>query len=312
MNRGRRNESIFVDDADYRLFLEVVQEAVSLWNLEVSAYCLMTNHYHLLVRTPDGNISRCMRHINGVYTQRFNLKHGLDGTLFRGRYKSVLVEEDSHLLELLRYIHHNPVKANIVISPEDYPWSSHKGYLSRNRRWEWLTRKPLLAMFAADRRRGFAAYLQFMHQPDSDEVESFFSKQRLAPIFGSASFVDKIKNRFSNRCEDEEMPESRIFQASFGDILSAVCRVCDVTEEQIRVSRRGESNIARDLLLYVLRRHKHETLEQLGRRLDIVKYSSVSSSIQRMKKRLNNDAELQKAVSDIEIILQKPRADLTP
>ncbi|MBW2187841.1 MAG: transposase [Deltaproteobacteria bacterium] len=114
MNRGRRREDIFEDDGDFRLFLEVLKDTAKMWNLKVSAYCLMSNHYHLLVQTPDGNLSRCMRHLNGVYTQRYNRKHGLDGQLFRGRYKSVLVEEDHYLLELLRYIHRNPVAAGMV------------------------------------------------------------------------------------------------------------------------------------------------------------------------------------------------------
>jgi len=84
MNRGRRQEDIFQDEGDYLLFLEVLKDTAKMWNLKVSAYCLMTNHYHLLVQTPDGNLARCMRHLNGVYTQRYNRKHDLDGQLFRG------------------------------------------------------------------------------------------------------------------------------------------------------------------------------------------------------------------------------------
>ena len=102
-----------------------------MWKLKVSAYCLMSNHYHLLVQTPEGNLSRCMRHLNGVYTQRFNRKYDRDGQLFRGRYKAVLVEEDSYLLELLRYIHRNPLEAGMVQDLEGWPpWSSHRGYLA--------------------------------------------------------------------------------------------------------------------------------------------------------------------------------------
>jgi len=105
MNRGRRSESIFSDRYDYLKFIDLLIEISEMWNVNVAAYCLMTNHYHILLQTPDGNISRCMRHLNSVYTQRYNRRHGLDGQLFRERYKSILVCNDSHLLQLVRYIH---------------------------------------------------------------------------------------------------------------------------------------------------------------------------------------------------------------
>jgi putative transposase len=135
MNRGRRSESIFLDKKDYLLFLDLLKEIRELWNVNIVAYCLMTNHYHLLIQTPDANISRAMRHLNSVYTQRFNKRHGFDGTLFRGRFKSVLVCDDSHLLELARYIHKNPVKASMVNQMADYRWSSYKGYLNYSKTW---------------------------------------------------------------------------------------------------------------------------------------------------------------------------------
>ena len=102
MNRGRRREEIYTDKHDYMGFIELLQEATEMFNVCISAYCLMPNHYHLLIQTPDANLSRCMRHINGVYTQRFNRRHGHDGPLFRGRYKSILIDQDSYLLELIR------------------------------------------------------------------------------------------------------------------------------------------------------------------------------------------------------------------
>ncbi|MCL0074732.1 transposase [Thermodesulfovibrionales bacterium] len=121
MNRGRRREDIFLSPADYGVFIEVLRETVESWNLKVAAYCLMSNHYHLLVHTPDGNISRCMRHLNGIYTQRFNRCHKKEDQLFRGRYKAVLVDADSHLLEVLRYLHNNPLRAGISHELNDYP-----------------------------------------------------------------------------------------------------------------------------------------------------------------------------------------------
>jgi REP-associated tyrosine transposase len=102
MNRGRRAERIFSDDQDYAMLVELLREASAAWNILICAFCLMPNHYHLLVQTPDANIARSMRHINGVYTQRFNRRHGCDGQLFRRRYTSILVDADSYLFPLAR------------------------------------------------------------------------------------------------------------------------------------------------------------------------------------------------------------------
>jgi REP element-mobilizing transposase RayT len=119
LNRGRRRELIFWDNRDYEIFLQTVQEASESFHLKVTAYCLMPNHYHLLVQTPDGNLSRCFRHIDGIYTQRFNRRHDHDGSLFRGRYKALLIEAESYLLQLVRYIHRNPLKAGMTETLED-------------------------------------------------------------------------------------------------------------------------------------------------------------------------------------------------
>ena len=141
MNRGRRREDIFSTKEDYIAFIEVLKEAVSLWNINVVAYCLMPNHYHLLIHTPEGNLSRCMRHINGVYTQRYNRINRHDGQLFRGRYKSILLDSDNYLTVLVRYIHRNPLRAGMVARLEDYVWTSHNGYLSKSSKWNWLNKE---------------------------------------------------------------------------------------------------------------------------------------------------------------------------
>ncbi len=170
MNRGRRSEKIYSNNSDRESFIKVLQESSELWNIRVAAYCLMSNHYHLLVQTPEGNLSRGMRHINGVYTQRFNRSHKKEGQLFRGRYKTVLVESDSHLLEVMRYIHRNPLGAGIVKSLGDYQWSSHQGYLSRARKYKWLEKEILLTMLASAKGKQRAAYMDFVSKGESEEI----------------------------------------------------------------------------------------------------------------------------------------------
>src|SRR2546428_2097688 len=120
MNRGTARQATFLDEEDYGLFLNTLGEAFDLWGTEIFAYCLMKNHYHLCLRTPKGNLSRVMRHVDGLYTQRFNRAHDRDGPLFRGRYRAILVDADEYLATVVRYIHLNPVEARVVKLPEEY------------------------------------------------------------------------------------------------------------------------------------------------------------------------------------------------
>ena len=121
--RGDRREAIYEDDADRVAFLELLGEVINAHNWLCHAYCLMTNHYHLVIETPDGNLSKGMRQLNGVYAQKNNRRHRRDGHLFQGRYKAILVDSDGYLLELSRYVVLNPLRAHMVERVADYPWS---------------------------------------------------------------------------------------------------------------------------------------------------------------------------------------------
>ena len=162
MNRGRRAENIFLEQRDYDCFLELLIDSSEQWNVKISAYCLLSTHYHLLLQTPIANISRFMRHINGVYTQRFNRSHQCDGQLFRGRYKSILVDADSYLLELVRYIHRNPLDSGLVDNLQKYLWSSHKLYLSDAKKWKWIFKDYILKLFSKSKPESIRLYKQFV------------------------------------------------------------------------------------------------------------------------------------------------------
>lgn len=125
-SRGDRREDIYLDDADREGFLEVMAEVCEQHRWSCHAYCLMSNHYHLLVETHEGTLGQGTRQLNGVYTQRFNRRHRRVGHVFQGRYKAILVNKESHLLELARYIVLNPVRAAMVRSARDWPWSSYR------------------------------------------------------------------------------------------------------------------------------------------------------------------------------------------
>jgi REP element-mobilizing transposase RayT len=142
-SRGDRQERIFVDDDDRRRFLQVLDQATQRFDAEVIAFCLMGNHYHLVLRTRQANLSRLMRHINGEYTQAFNRRHEVRGHLFQGRFHAILVDSDSYLMELCRYVELNPVRAGLVGHVEDWAWSSYRAHVGRQSGPKWLATKLL-------------------------------------------------------------------------------------------------------------------------------------------------------------------------
>jgi len=140
-----------------------------------------------------------MRHLNGVYTQKYNVVHGSDGTLFRGRYKSILVDADSYVLQLVRYIHRNPLKAGLVKRLDQYVWSSHKGYLSKAKKWNWLYKDFVLQMLTDQISSQIRIYKQFMAQQQDEDFIRVFERKRQPSMFGSKEFITWVKDRFSKR-----------------------------------------------------------------------------------------------------------------
>jgi putative transposase len=155
MNRGANRQEIFKSNSDRNLFLSILSEISDRFNIEIHAFCLMGNHYHLLVKTPHGNLSRAMRHLDGVYTQRYNRLMHRDGPLFRGRYKAILVDSDQYLLQVSRYIHLNPVVAELCENPADYKWSSFRAYVNPELSISWLKTAFTLNQMAREAKETF-------------------------------------------------------------------------------------------------------------------------------------------------------------
>ena len=286
MNRARLGQDAFPAREDYLGFIELLMDASEIFNMRVAAYCLMTNHYHLLIQTPDANLSRCMRHINGVYTQRYNARNGYDGTLFRGRYKSILVDGDAYLLELVRYIHRNPLRAGIIDKLKNYSWSSHKGYISKSEKWKWLHKNFILDMFSEDKKSQIATYERFVSKQESESIIKHYSKINMPAMIGSEKFIKRVKKKFSKKKKDTEIPESKNLCPEVIDIKRAVCRHYEIGEAELNKSRRGVENEARDLAIYLLRYVRGERLEKIGEEFNLSNYSSVSNAISRVRKRL--------------------------
>lgn len=163
-SRGDRREDIYLDDEDREAWLEVLATTCERFNWVVHAYCQMSNHYHLLVETVDGNLSRGMRQLNGIYTTRFNRRHKMEGHLFQGRYKSILVQKGDHLLELSRYVVLNPLRAGMVERLEQWYWSSYLAVIGRKAAPEWLDCDWLLNQFGHTRSEAVDGYRAFIAQ----------------------------------------------------------------------------------------------------------------------------------------------------
>ena len=288
MNGARKGQEAFATVEDCNSFIDIIKDAAEIFNMKIAAYCLMANHYHLLVQTPDANLSRCMRHINGIYTQRYNARNGCDGTLFRGRYKSIVVDADSYLLELVRYIHRNPLRAGIVAKLDDYEWSSHKGYVSKAKKWEWLHKDYILGMFSKDKRSQIISYKRFISSEESAELIHYYSKKNIPSILGDKIFVKLLKDSFLKKKKEKEIPESTKLCPEVIDIKQAVCAYYQIEETDLLMSRRGVENEARDFAMYMLRVIRSERLTKIGEEFNLSNYSSVSTAIERIKRKMDS------------------------
>lgn len=204
--RGNRREAIYVDDTDRERFLAVLGGVVNDFNWVCHAWCLMTNHYHLLIETPDGNLSKGMRQLNGVYTQASNRRHGRVGHLFQGRYKAILVDNDSYLLELARYVVLNPVRARMVENPGDWSWSSYRAMTGQADRPAWLAVDGLLAAFGQRRLDAAKGYARFVHAGMGDT--SVWSHLKGQAFLGDDAFVERCL-RHAKTTDDVNLPRAQ-------------------------------------------------------------------------------------------------------
>jgi len=219
-SRGNARLPIFEDDQDRQRFLTILGEAVKRFNWLCHAYCLMANHYHLVVETLEGNLSRGMRHINGVYTQDFNRRHNRVGHVFQGRFKSILVERDSYLLELCRYVVLNPVRAGMVEQPDQYPWSSYRATAGFGKRPLFLTVEWVLGQFGQKRVEAQRGYRRFVLA--GTKRPSPWKELKAQCIFGSREFIEKIKPALKDKAMIAEIPkrERFVFRPSLDQLLS--------------------------------------------------------------------------------------------
>ncbi len=195
-SRGDRQEDICHDDEDRLVWLDVFSQVCSRFNWRCHAWCLMDNHYHILVETADGNLSQGMRQLNGVYTQRSNRKYSRVGHVFQGRYKAILVQKDGYLLELSRYVVLNPVRAGMVKDVHEWPWSSYGAMIGESPSPVWLETDWVLACFDKLRKRAIVRYIDFVRAGIG--LSPVWEGLKYQMYLGNDEFVESMRHKFDD------------------------------------------------------------------------------------------------------------------
>jgi len=206
-SRGNDKKAIFKDEQDRENILRTLQHVNKRYHWLCHAFCLMDNHYHLLIETPDGNLALGMRQLNGVYTQLFNNRHNRTGHIFQGRYKSVLIQKDTHLLEVCRYVVLNPVRARMVEKPGDWKWSSYRATAGQTEPHPCLTRDWVLGQFGRIRAKATKEYRQFVSW--GINKETIWTEVKGQILLGDDDFVDSHAGHLRKRHRIPEIPKSQ-------------------------------------------------------------------------------------------------------
>jgi len=308
--RGNDRRSIYRDDNDRELFLEKLKSSLDIYQVILHAYVLMGNHFHLIVETPRANLSEFMRHFNITYTGAFNRRHRRVGHLYQGRYKAILVDKDSYLAELSRYVHLNPVrirpqKEKSVAEQwrvlEKYRWSSLAGYLDRSRRQLSVKYEEVLAESGGTAKK----YRQFIDDGLREGYETPWEKVTGQVALAREEFVADLGKKMAPRLSRREQPSVRAFKTIEPEkVLSIVSRHLKVKREDI-AQRRTAFRDQRAVAIELLYRYSAIKQREIGQRLGQIDYSAVSRERTRLRERLKEDRGLERSLREIESILDQ-------
>ena len=299
MNRGIDSNEIFLSNEHRQLFTELLGELSLRFGVEVHAYCLLDDHYHLLLHTPEGNLGQAMRHLNGVYTQRYNRKESLDGPLFNGRYKAIIVDEAQYLLDLSRYIHRLPVEMGLTKRFDRYRWSSYRHYLDTDDGQEWLQKKAVFKQIG--RRQRIEKYREYVKAGNSEEITAFYSKQHLSSVLGDAIFRQDVLAKKSDAEQLNGSLRQVVGCPSMDAIIHSVAEEFTVSPQEILYSERGRGkrNIPRAVAMMLCRETGRARLSEVADLFSVGHYSTVSVTVARLKNDLADDRLLAKTVERI-------------
>lgn len=294
MSRGNDGQDIYLNDADRNLFLETISEMSERFEVDIFAYVLMPNHYHLLVKTLQANLKKAMQWFGTTYTRRFNNRNFKKGHLFQGRYKSILVQNDAYAVRLSCYIHRNPLKSGIVRRLIDYKWSSYPVYAYGKKGPAWLSTKLILSYF-----KGTDKHKQYREkvQKYAKEEKRLLEDVRHGIILGTEKFVNKVRKQFLPDILHHDLPQQKQLAKNIdiNDVLKKSAEILQLDLDKCIQAKRlhGNDKHKRDLIVYFLWNKGIMTNEQLGRIFEI-SHSAVSHSAKRFKKKMMSDKKTKK------------------
>ncbi|NNL75442.1 MAG: hypothetical protein HKO68_03805 [Desulfobacterales bacterium] len=292
MSRGNERNDIFLNDDDRQIFLKTLGEIAERFEIDIFAYVLMGNHYHLLIRTKRANLSKAMQWLGVSYTRGFNDRHARSGHLFQGRFKSIIVQNDAYLVQLSCYIHRNPLRANSVNRLAHYRWSSYSIYAYGYQKPDWLSTELILSHFTNGERH--KAYREQV-QGYAKEETRLWEDLKHGMILGSQKFVDKIRRTYGMQTGHQEIPRQKKMAREFNptSFLVEASKVlnCDLKSLKAanRVSTRDKED--RDLLIYALWKTGALTNTKIGELFGVT-YSSVSHSVKSARSKLEENHRL--------------------
>lgn len=291
INRGNAGENLFKGIRDREKFLEYLETAIERFSLKIYTYCLMTNHFHVLLETRLPNLSQAIQWVNVSYAGYFNRKYQRNGHLFQGRFKSILVDADEYLKQLSRYIHLNPVRANLVEHPDEYKWSSYSTITGKTKEPAWLESAWLLSQFGTQRKQAITNYKKFVEEANTKDLKNPAKDLSGGFILGSPDFVIWIKETFlSTRSDENEIPQLRELKPriNIDQIVEAVCREFNCEIETI-LQKGRKRNVARDFAIYLVRVLSGEKGKNIGEYFGNISGAAITRRYNCLVKQIENN-----------------------
>jgi REP element-mobilizing transposase RayT len=296
-SRGNERKAIFQDKKDYERFKGYLESATERYGARIHCFCFMSNHYHLLLETPRGNLHQILHQLNTSYTNYFNVRAKRVGHLFQGRYRAILVDKDAYALELSRYIHLNPVRAHVVQEPSAYQWSSFKDYIGERKDWEWLCTEWILGQMSSNERRARGNYRKFVEEGIGKTLQDPLHNVIGSTVLGSEKFVEWVRDKWiQKRQSHRDIPALRE--------LTKWPRLPYIVEEAEKVFGKEAKN-ARNAALYLAHRFSGCSLGEIGNYFGGIGPSAVSQHTRRFEQKLRGDKKLAQEIDKLKKILSE-------